>query len=306
MIDVHSHYLPDFLVNALIKAGRTSSIPKFPEWSVASCLALMDEIGVSVSILSVSTPGVHFGNDLNAAELARRCNEYCAGLFSGTDGKLGGFAALPLPALDAALTEVAYALDTLQLDGIGLLANYEGRFLGDPFFDPLMAELDQRGAVVFIHPMGHASSRSLQLAAPLWMVEYPIDTTRAALNMIINDVPRRFPRIRFILAHAGGAIPFLAGRIGAASLIDARYSHLDEAAVARDIASFYYETAQASSAATLAALKEVALPERILFGSDFPYCGKAPIRAMLKQLEPNFDIAKANSAAKILFPRFVR
>ena len=304
MIDVHSHYLPQFLVDALTEAGRTSSIPKFPAWSVGSCVELMEEIGVRASILSVSTPGVHFGNDRQAAALARRCNEFCAELFSTTDRKLGGFAALPLPAIDAAMAEMAYALDVLKLDGVGLLANYEGRFLGDSFFDLLMAELDQRGAVAFIHPMGHASSRALQLSAPLWMVEYPIDTTRAALNLIINNIPQRFPKIRFILAHAGGALPFLAGRIGAASLIDSRYEHLDDARVARDVASFYYETAQASSAASFAALREVASPERMLFGSDFPYCGKAPIRSMLKQLGPNFDAAKADLAANSLFPRF--
>ncbi|MEO7243033.1 MAG: amidohydrolase family protein [Variovorax sp.] len=304
MIDVHSHDLPDFYLAALDAAGRRPSLPNFPNWSEQGCLALMDRFGIEASILSVSTPGVHFGEDAAAAALARRRNEYCDGPFDRSGGRLGAFAALPLPSIDAALTEAAYALDVLKLDGVGLFANYEGVFLGDPAFDPLLAELDRRGAVAFVHPMGHASSRTLKLAAPLWMLEYPIDTTRAALNMIVHDVPKRFARIRFILAHAGGALPYLGGRIGASSLIDPRFASLTQKSVAEDLAWFFYETAQATSAATFGALHEAAPMSQVLFGSDFPYCGAPAIEAMVDQLQTRFDRSAADATAKHLFPRF--
>ena len=304
MIDVHSHDLPDFYLAALDAAGRRPSLPNFPSWSEARCLALMDRFGIEASVLSTSTPGVHFGNDAAAAALARQRNEYCAELFDRNSGRLGGFAVLPLPAIDAALAEVAYALDVLKLDGVGLFANYDGVFLGDPMFDPLLAELDRRSAVVFVHPMGHASSRTLKLDAPLWMLEYPIDTTRAALNMIVHGVPKRFPRVRFILAHAGGALPYVGGRIGASSLIDPRFPSLTQAVVAEDLACFFYETAQSTSAAVFAALQTVAPASQILFGSDFPYCGPPAIAAMVEQLQPSFDRAAAEASAQYLFPRF--
>ena len=303
MIDVHAHYLPDFLVEALEAAGRKPALAAFPRWSPQECLAMMDRFGIAATLLSVSTPGVHFGQTSAAAVLARRCNEYCADLAVSSGGRLGGFAALPLPAIDVALAEIEYALDTLELDGVGLLASYGETFLGDPSFDPVLAELNAREAVVFVHPMGHPSSRGLALAAPLWMLEYPFDTTRAALNLMLTGALQRFPRIRFILAHAGGALPFLGGRIAAAALIDIRWAHLEEARVVRDLGAFYYETAQAAGAATLAAVTTLAPRDHILFGSDYPYCSERAIAAMVDAATSRLGARECTLAATNLFPR---
>jgi predicted TIM-barrel fold metal-dependent hydrolase len=285
LIDVHAHYLPPFLLEALDAAGRRPALPNFPDWSPELALAAMESFGIERTILSVSTPGVHFGDDAAAIALARQCNDYVAGLQIKTDGRLDGFAAMPLPCIDGAIAEVGYALDALGMAGIGLLASYGDHFLGDAFFDPLMEELDRRSAIVFVHPMGHPTSRALGLAAPLWMVEYPLDTTRAAVNMIVKGTLTRFPRIRFILAHAGGTLPYLHARIAAASLVDPRLVALDPATISANISSFYYELAQASGPATFAALAAVAAPDRILFGSDFPYCGDAAVASMVRNLD---------------------
>jgi len=285
LIDVHAHYLPPFLLAALDAAGRRPALPNFPAWSPEIALTAMERFGIERTILSVSTPGVHFGDDAAAKALARRCNEYVAELTEHTDGALGGFAAMPLPCIDGAIREAEYALDILRMAGIGLLASYGDHFLGDPVFDPLLEELDRRGAIVFVHPMGHPSSRGLTLAAPLWMVEYPLDTTRAAVNMIVKGTLTRFPDIRFILAHAGGTLPYLHARIAAASMVDPRLDALSPETISANINSFYYELAQASGPATFAALGAVADPGRILFGSDFPYCGDAPVRSMIDNLQ---------------------
>jgi 6-methylsalicylate decarboxylase len=284
-IDVHAHALPDFLCAALQKAGRTASLGQLPAWSPEAHLDLMQARTIATSILSVSTPGVHFGDDHAAKDLARQFNEYSAALIQQHPTRFGAFAALPLPNIDAACTEARHALDTLHLDGIGLLASYDNIFLGDPKFDPLMAILNQRNALVFVHPAGHPSSRTLALEYPLWMIEYPIDTTRAALNLLMSGTLTRYPNIRFILAHNGGTLPYLTWRICAAPLIDRRYAHLDPDELRRGIASFHYEIAQSPGPEAFGSLLAIADPSRILYGTDWPYCRLD----VIEHLDQTFD-----------------
>ena len=246
LIDVHSHLIPPFYREALIAAGRGPSIlGGFPEWTPELALAVMDRHGIATSILSVSQPGTHFGDDGKARALSRTFNEYMAGLIERHAGRIGAFAVTPLPDIDGACAAVAHALDVLKLDGIGLLASYGEMFLGDPNLDPVMQELNSRGAIVFVHPNLHPTTASLGLSLPSWLVEYPFDTSRAAVNLIFSGTLRRFPRIRFILAHAGGTLPYLSWRIAAAPMIDRRFHQLSADDIRADLRSFWYETAQA-------------------------------------------------------------
>ncbi|WP_145958936.1 amidohydrolase family protein [Sphingobium sp. SCG-1] len=279
LIDFHHHYLPPFLIEAFEEAGRRASLARFPEWSRDGSLALLDLIGAEMAMMSAPTPGVHLGDNGAAADLARRCNDFTAGLSVETAGRLSAFATLSLPDIDAACKEAELALNMGFL-GVGVLASYGDIFLGDPLLDPLMSILDERGAMMFVHPVGHLSSSALAQPAPLWMIEYPIDTTRAALNMILAGTQDRFPNIRIILAHAGGCLPFLSVRLREMSVIDSRFAHLTPERIDRHIAGFYYDLAQASGAATFAALGVVAQPNHLLFGSDFPYCGRQAIQNM--------------------------
>lgn len=283
IIDVHHHCLPRFLIEAFEAAGRRPSLAGFPKWSPEMSIALMDRFGIDRAILSVAVPGVHLGDDHHAETLARRFNDYCAELKAITP-RFDAFATLPLPDVDGSLRALEQAQDELSLAGIGLFASYGDLFLGDPVFEPVMAELDRRAMTVFVHPMGHPTSHALNTAAPLWMLEYPFDTTRAALNLILSGTLDRFPQIRFILAHAGGVLPFLKPRLSAISEIDKRFPASTAERVASYIASFYYETAQASGPASFAALQEATGPEHILFGSDFPYCSGDAIAGMVANL----------------------
>ncbi len=309
LIDVHAHLIPPFYREALIAAGRGPSISGgFPQWSPAMALEHMDENGIAAAILSVSQPGVHFGDDASARSLARRFNEYMVRLNADNAGRLGSFAVLPLPDVAGAVAEIDYALDVLKLDGIGVLASYGEQFLGDDRFDPLLEKLNARGAVTFIHPNLHPSARALNLGGvPAWVVEYPFDTTRAVVNLVLSGKRRRYPNIRFILAHAGGTIPFLAWRIAAAPQIDKRYASLSTDDIRADLRSFWYETAQAPGVEAFGALSHVAAPERILFGSDWPYCLSPVTAAMIGALnqvdaEQRRGVESAN--ALNLFPRF--
>lgn len=308
LIDVHAHPIPPFYREALIAAGRGPSISGgFPAWSPDMALAQMNENGIAAAILSVSQPGVHFGDDAAARQLARTFNEYLARLNVEHGGRFGAFAALPLPDVAGAVAETDYALDVLKLDGIGVLASYGEQFFGDDRFDPLLERLDARAAVVFVHPNLHPGSRALTLGVPAWVVEYPFDTTRAVVNLVLTGKRRRYPNIRFILAHAGGTIPFLAWRIAAAPQIDKRYAGLSGDDIRVDLRSFWYETAQSPGPETFGALSRVAAPDRILFGSDWPYCLSPVTAAMIRALHQvdvtqRRGVASANALA--LFPRF--
>ena len=308
LIDVHAHPIPQFYREALIAAGRGPSISGgFPAWSPEAALGQMDENGIAAAILSVSQPGVHFGDDGAARALARQFNEYLTRLNGDHDGRFGAFAVLPLPDVAGSVAEIDYALDVLKLDGIGVLASYGELFLGDDRFDPLLEKLDARGAVVFVHPNLHPGSRALTLGVPAWVVEYPFDTTRAVVNLVLSGKRRRYPNIRFILAHAGGTIPYLAWRIAAAPQIDRRYAALSSEDIRADLRSFWYETAQSPGPEVFGALSHVAMPDRILFGSDWPYCLSpvtASMVAALERVDPGLRRGVEAENALALFPRF--
>jgi predicted TIM-barrel fold metal-dependent hydrolase len=307
-IDVHCHAIPDFLRQALKAAGRSATISTgTPAWSVADHLKVMDENGIASSLLSVSQPGVHFGDDRAARSLARSCNEFFAELRSANGNRFGAFAVTPLPDVDGACVEIAHALDVMQLDGIGILASYGDTFLGDPMFEPVLKVLNERGAPVHIHPNFHPASRSLALKLPGFLIEFPFDTTRAATNLIFSGALERYPDIKFILSHAGGALPFLASRLKAGLVIDPNFSPLTASRIDAAVRHFWYDTALSTGRAMIAALDEVADPARILFGSDYPYAPAPLVASSIADLGENLgDAGRANvdtGNALRLFPR---
>jgi len=307
-IDVHAHLVPPFLTEAAREAGLGASVSSgFPQWSPELAIEFMDRNGIAATLKSISQPGVHFGDDRKARALARRCNDYLAELIAKHPKRFGGFAAVPLPDVDGALGEIVYALDVLKLDAVGLLASYGTSFLGDEKFDPVLSALNERNAVVFVHPNYHPSSRALDMGIPGFLVEFPFDTTRAVANLIFSGALERFPRIRFVLAHNGGAIPFLSWRLSMAPLIDKRFARFTQDGILAAIRGFYYETAQAAGPGPFGAMHAVADPQRVLFGTDWPYCPATVTAA------GDASIAKTEGAAAediyrnnalTLFPRF--
>jgi predicted TIM-barrel fold metal-dependent hydrolase len=211
-IDVHHHIFPPAYLKAAADAGIDHAGGfTFPQWSAESALALMDRNGIATAITSLGTPGVHFGNDAAARDLARYCNEYAARLVMDHPTRLGAFATLPLPDVDGALKEIEYALDTLKLDGVNLLTNVHGTYLGDPAFDAVFAELNRRKAVVFVHPETPPAARDIKLSFPGAMIEFTFDTTRMTANLILSGTLERYPDVKIILPHAGGTVPYLLG-----------------------------------------------------------------------------------------------
>jgi predicted TIM-barrel fold metal-dependent hydrolase len=272
MIDVHFHLIPQFYRDAVYEAGRGPAIGRYPDWSPQLALELIDDHGIALAITSIAQPGVGFLPADKAISFARRCNDYSAELIAHHPRRFGCFGLVPMHDMTAAIDEARYCLETLQFDGISLFASYGEKYLGDPAFDPLMNYLDSRNAVAHVHPGLHPSSKSLSLPWPGFMIEYPFDTTRAAVNLLFSGALQRFAKISFILSHAGGTLPYLAWRLSVAPMIDARLKQRSRVEIFAGLKTFWYDNALASGPQPMAALAQIAAEERILFGSDWPFC----------------------------------
>lgn len=264
---------------------------------------MMDRQGIGTAVTSISSPGVHFG-DAFAGDLARRYNEVAARLLRDHGARFGAFATLPLPDVDGALRELGHAFDVLRVDGVVLLASQsDGRYLGDPQFDALSAELQRRRALVFIQPTIPKSSEAIPIGVPRFATEFTFDTTRAAANLIWTGTVERFPDVRFILSHAGGTTPFLAWRWSLLDLHPTIGPDLASRAprgVMRYLRQFHYDTALSANPHALRSLCELVGPERILFGSDFPFAPEPVTRASIDGLAA---FAAFDAAARRLIER---
>ena len=320
-IDVQHHIIPQVYVDKLAHIGITEAfgVP-FPKWSPEASLRFMKKVGIEVGVMSISSPGVCFRDEEFSKDLARDCNEFMATTKCLHPGRFGGFAAVPLEYPEASLGEIRYALDELSLDGVGLLSQYKGKYLGDERFDTVMAELNSRNAVVYIHPSDPADAYDPKLGIPNALIEAPFETTRTVANLMYNGTTDRYPDIRFILAHGGGTIPFLAWRMGLIqyaqkgkrtpilrTLYDLMVKSAPETGL-KIIRKMYVDTGLTSGPAALKALKEFPGPSRIVFGSDFPFAKVAPIVA--KNLSKDGDFTDPELEAifhgncQKLFPQF--
>jgi predicted TIM-barrel fold metal-dependent hydrolase len=262
VIDVHAHYYPPVL-KALGNPGPMNS------WSLQAHLDEMEVAGVGRSLLSLTTPGVGASGDLGR-RLSRESNEYAARLAADHGGRLGFFAYIQPDDPDGALRELAYALDVLKAQGIGLFTSYGNRWLGHPDFDPVFAELDRRRAVVYVHPVNPACCMRLMPAVADTLIEYGTDTTRAIAGYIYSGAARRFPGVRMIWSHSGGTMPFLIERFDGADRGEAARTQAPEgfrAAAAR----FFYDIAQSANPVSTTALRSVVPVDHIVFGTDYPF-----------------------------------
>lgn len=309
-IDVHHHVLPEFYIEAQRGAGITGSAYRgFPEWSAEHSLSVMESEDIATSVLSFTSPGIWFGDIDQTKALARQCNEFLGRLAEDHPGRFGGFAFLPLPDIDAALSEAAYALDELKLDGITLLTSIDDKYIGHPAFEPLYAELNRRKAVVFIHPCYPPGTEADGWDIPRMLIDYPFETTRVAINLIFQGVMERYPDIRFILSHSGGTLPFLAHRVSIFDKSTTFQDNYPDGALAC-IKRFWFDTALSGDAVPLAALTAVADKSRILFGTDYPYVSPDVVTGESNGFDSWDGFTNAERAAvnrenaESLFPRF--
>jgi predicted TIM-barrel fold metal-dependent hydrolase len=319
-IDVHQHYVTPELVDALARAGiRDVGGQPLAAWQPRDSLAIMDRYEIAAALLSVPVPL----SVPDAAGLARSLNEAGAAAVAQSPGRFGLLATLPLPDVDDALEELEYALDALGADGILLLSNHAGVYPGDPRLEPLFAELDRRGVVVFVHPTA-ASSPVATLAPSLF--EFPFDTTRAVANLVVSGTLDRYRRLRLVLAHAGGTVPYLHDRIVDRAPILARVRREPAPTTAelgqmlsdglarsrRRLERLFYDVTLSANDTVLGCLHALAPRSQILLGTDFPFAQEIGVISTLDGLRRHdgFDDADRHAIesgnALQLFPRLAR
>jgi len=301
-IDTHHHVVPPEYATWLRNRDMLAGGLPIPEWDAGSALALMDRHSVAASVLSVSTPGVHLGTGADVRPMARHVNEFAAQMARDHPDRFGFFATLPLPDVEGALEELEFGFDTLGADGVVLLANNRGVYLGDPAFDPVFDELQRRQAVVFVHPSPLPGLDPLPGVAP-FVADFLLDTTRAAVNLARNGTVERCPDVRFILAHAGGFLPYAAYRL--ASAASGKEDYLHGLAL---LGSFYFDVALSSTPSAVPSLLAFARPGHVTFGSDWPYAPDYAVAGMVGlyealDLDPGVRTSIDRGAAAALFPR---
>jgi len=284
-IDVHHHILPpnyvrlvgDERIGPLLVAGKT------PVWTPQHSIEAMDRNGIEKSITSISAPGLWLGDTESTRRLTRECNDYAAKMRQDHPGRFGLFASLPLPDVEGSLREIAYALDELKADGIGLLTNYDGKYPGDVAFAPVFEELNRRKAVVYFHPTEAPCCAAHGVGVPAATLDFPFDTTKAITSMLFAGTFARCRDVRFIFSHAGGTVPFLAERIARLQVRPEFKASVPDG-VMFELKRLFFDTALSANELAFSALLKLVAPEQVLFGSDYPFAPETTMTATVKGL----------------------
>ena len=270
-IDTHHHMLPDFFYQETndVHAPVGGLAPM--AWTKETSLSFMDDAGIDLTVLSVSTPGVHTGDGQKAKRLARRCNELLAEIIQQRPDRFAGFACLPLPDVDSSLDELSYALDELHLDGVVAFTNANGVYLGDPVLEPVFEELERRKCVVYVHPNASPDPAAHSLGLPDNLIDFTTDTNRVVSQMHYTNRFARTPSVRYIFSHAGGSIPYMAARFAIIDEMGFVPGGEERGTAADMFRRMYWDTALSASDPVLHMLRDVAGIDQVLYGTDFPY-----------------------------------
>ena len=311
-IDVHHHFLPPQFLADLKRRGVhwTGGSPPVPGWTPDVAREAMERNGIAFAMAS-TVPQVDWGDQAAAAACARMSNEYAARVVHDDPEHFGAFATLPLPYVADAVRELEYALDTLKLDGVVLFASQGTQYLGDPSYAEVFQELERRESVVFIHPNTVPPGSIVpKISVPWGIVDFPMDTSRAVTNLLMTGTLERYPSIRYIVSHAGGAIPYLALRIQLSENLPSWPRQNTPKGTAHYLQRLYYDTALSTSEQVFAALREFVPASQVLFGSDYPMVPEnvMTIETQMidasKVLDDQTRRAIDRDNALALFPRF--
>ncbi|KAK0716601.1 amidohydrolase family protein [Apiosordaria backusii] len=315
LIDVHHHFLPEEYVKAWKASGTIPPGLTPPKWTPEEDLAFMNRNSITTSILSLSAPGLTpLHPPTSQAPFARKINTLAASIVESNPTRYGFFATLPISPssipLSVTLSELSHALDSLSAEGVTLFTSYENLYLGNPFFRPLWNELNLRSAVVFIHPASPPSSpspSSSSVGVPPPIIDFPHETTRAAVSLITSNIIRDFPNVKIILSHGGGTLPFVANRI---ANLGADAGVLPPGKTAEEFIAeaktFYFDLALTAFPGAMELVLGFAKPGRVLYGSDYPFCREGTVRRQIDNLR-EVDEAGEIQAGVVggLFPRFL-
>ncbi|HWO87601.1 MAG TPA: amidohydrolase family protein [Gemmatimonadales bacterium] len=288
VVDFHNHFYPPEYFDALRRGGSAVRLTEDEEGNpvlhypgdynvavrghrdIEYRAAVMEREGVDLQVLSFTTPGVHVEEPERAAHLARLVNDAYAAIVRRYGDRFRALATLPLNDPPAAARELCRAMDELGLPGASLFSNVNGIPLADTRFEQLYAAADQRKAVLFIHPTSPVGVEAMEQFWLMPLVGFPFDTTLAAARLVMSGIAERYPGIRWVLAHLGGAIPYLAERLdrGWEAFRECR-AHLSRRP-SEVLREFWYDTVNFDPRA-LRLAADFAGAGRLLAGSDYPY-----------------------------------
>lgn len=276
LIDTHHHFFPPAYQKAWLEWEEARDIPHFPSqvaWSKSKAIEEMDEAGIRTAVLSIaSTPGVWFDLDAEkASQMARNCNDYAAEWMREKPGRFGLFATLSMIDIDRTLKEIEYVFETLKADGVGLQSSYGDNWLGNGKYKPVFDELNRRGAVVYVHPVAANCCVNLSVGTFPAVIEVPHDTTRCVTSLLLSGGFARWRKIRWLFSHAGGTIPMMAGRINAFYGKRPNLKEFAPEGIIGELRRLNYDTANSTSAPTMAALTRLVPVSQITYGTDYPY-----------------------------------
>jgi predicted TIM-barrel fold metal-dependent hydrolase len=275
-IDVHAHLWTDEYLdlvesygNTVVSASHRGQGAGATAAELAARFALMDEAGVDRQVLSVTPSAPHFAERGHAVDAARRANDLYAQLVERHPRRFAAFAAVPLPHIDAALAEVARGLDELAMAGVAITTDVLGASPADPSLAPFYAELDRRAAVLYVHPSGCAAHTPLIADHGMrWMIGAPVEDTLAAAHLILAGIPSRYPNIKIILSHLGGALPMVLQRMDNQYAWESPGAPEKPSVAARRL---WYDTVGHGHLPAIRAAAESLGADRLVFGTDFPY-----------------------------------
>lgn len=303
-IDVHHHVLPP-AYEEWVASGKSKFRSPIDTswWSLKGAVAEMDRYGIATSI--VSWPDLNGNQPGDFVSVVRACNEWCAQLARDYPGRFGSFATMPLPNIDASLAEIAYAFDTLKADGVRFGPSYDGKYLGHPDFAPVLAELDHRKAVAFVHPTQPQCCGPIIPNAPSATLEFPFDTTRTIADLLLSGSLTLYPGIRWIFSHGGGTLPMLAGRISEGAKRNPKIAARLPNGPMAELKKLYVDTASAYFPSSWAGMMQLSGARKILFGTDDPYIRIAEVDEGIGALKLNATLRPLidRENALPLFPR---
>jgi predicted TIM-barrel fold metal-dependent hydrolase len=288
-IDVHHHIVAPTYAAALKARGQTAV-----RWSVERSIEDMDKSGIATSLTSLIQPAMAIGDVPTNRRLARESNEYAAKLARDYPGRFGSYAAIPYTDTEGALREIEYALDTLKAEGFCLMTSYNGKYLGDPAFFPVLEELNGRRAIVYVHPLAPQCCAAILPDVNVGTIEYAVDSTRTMASLVFGGGAAKYPDIRWIFSHSGGTTPFLLSRFvrQEQDMKGEAVKRMPKGAL-YEYKKFYYETAQGNHPGALDALMRMVPISQVLYGTDFPYRDGAEENAGLA----NYNFSAADRMA---------
>ena len=281
VIDVHSHIITPEFVSALDKEGRLldEGFP-LPKWDAEAQLKWMDEAGIQTSVLTLAAP------QPTSPQVVHETNEAAAKLKREHPGRFMFCAALPLPDVKAAIEEARYVLDVLGADGIKLATNVGGQYLGAPELDTLFSFLNERKAVVILHPhRPEPVNRQVMQQTPLAMQEYLSETTRAVSNMISRNVLARYPNVKVVVPHCGAYLPLMVPRMKSLTPVMQANKLVGDIDWDANLAALYYDLAGAHSPEVIRMLLTITTPDHLLYGSDYPYVAPQVLTQSLQRMK---------------------